>query len=98
MAETRQRRAVETYDSPVIQFARSVMLPEGLCPGRIWAEMIVHDSEGNSHRKGSDFEAFYDSLAKWIRKHYRRESEFGFYVGPAAWEWHERGGKFIGLR
>lgn len=86
---------IEESRSSVIEFSRSVLLPEEnlLTRGRIWADM--HRLEGDHFvYKGEEFEKWYDSIAAWIRRRYRKlGTKPYFYIGPQAYEWHQAGGQ-----
>ncbi len=46
--------------------------------------------------KPKAFEKWYEMLARWIRKHYKRSpTSMGGYVGPAAYEFYKTGGYLL---
>jgi hypothetical protein len=60
--------------------------------GRIWAGM--YKLEGNALiRKDSLYEAWYDQIARWLRKHFNCVQGIYGYFGPAAFKWHDAGGQ-----
>lgn len=70
---------------PVIEFTRSVWRESGnLSRGRIWT--------GSQDKL---FLKWYDHIAGWIRRHYKKARMLGqswIYAGPFAWEWYQGGG------
>lgn len=86
---------VDSSQSSVIEFSRSLLLPDEnmLARGRIWAEMRRLEGDRFVY-KGEEFEEWYDSIASWIRKRYRRiGTRPYFYIGPQAYSWYQAGGK-----
>lgn len=80
--------------SPVIEFSRSMLHPDGtLGQGRIWADM--RRLEGDHFvLKGDEFEQWYETLARWIRKRWGRLERGSFYrLSDNARVWCESGGK-----
>jgi hypothetical protein len=76
---------IDKSNEPVIEFCRSFQHGTHLIAGRIWAEMQVFDpSQTQVIHKGKDFERWYDSVARWIRRHYEHETKYGMYIGPQA--------------
>ncbi len=86
---------VDGSKSSVIEFDRNLLFPDEnmLTRGRIWADM--RRLEGNEFvYKGEEFEAWYDSIAKWLRKRYRKvEPGSYFRISPRAYAWYQAGGK-----
>jgi hypothetical protein len=78
---------------PVIELNSSFIRPDGsLAKGRIWAEM--HQFRENIFvYKGKDFESWYNQLAKWLRRNFKRIEGIDGYFGPKAFEWYQEGGK-----
>lgn len=87
---------VDFLRSSVIEFTRSLLLPNrnSLTRGRIWAEMRRLEGDRFVY-KGEEFEDWYDSIAAWIRKRYRKVGTrpIYFYAGPQANTWHQAGGQ-----
>lgn len=82
--------------APVIEYSRSTLTSGiGLSRGRIWAEMYLLQGQEFFH-KGSEFEDFYDSIARWLRRNLMRIKELSAYLGPAAVKWYQKGGNLIG--
>jgi len=85
---------VDMSGSSVIQFGRSFLRSDAantLTWGWLWADTrrLTPDNLAFEY-KGEGFEKWYDSLARWIRRRYRRVGDR--YVGPRAYEWHLAGG------
>ena len=81
---------IDSLMSPVIEFSRSFMQDNFLVRGRIWAQLKYW--KGNEIvSKGKEFENWFNSMTRWIRKHYQKISELE-YIGPYALEWKKRGG------
>jgi hypothetical protein len=84
---------VDSLHAPVIEFSPSFLRTDGLLvKGRIWAEMRVWEGEVLMY-KGKEFEAWYDQLARWLRRHFSRIEGQDGYLGPQALEWYRQGGK-----
>jgi hypothetical protein len=86
---------IDFLRSSVIEFGRSLLLPDEnlLTRGRIWAEMRRLEGDKFVH-KGEEFEKWYDTIAAWIRKRYRKVgTKPYFYIGPRAYSWHQAGGR-----
>ncbi len=83
---------VDAHRSSVIEFSRSLLRPEEnvLTQGRIWAEMRYWEGEQLVY-KGEEFEKWYDRIARWLRRRYRKV--YYDYVSPRAYEWSQAGGK-----
>lgn len=86
---------VDDLTSSVIEFSRSFFSPireNSLTRGRIWAEMRYWEGN-NLIYKGEEFERWYDSIARWLRKRYQKiGSKPYFYIGPHAYRWYQAGG------
>lgn len=71
--------------APVIELHRSILRESGeLSEGRIWAGY-----------KDDAFRRWYDGVANWIRKRYKKVRKLGniwLYAGPHAYEWYQAGG------
>lgn len=86
---------IDESGSPVIEFSRCILRPDGvLTRGRVWAEMRRLDGNHFVY-KGREFEAWYDSIAAWLRRHYRKvdDTKPYFYIAPKAYEWWQAGGQ-----
>jgi len=86
---------VDHLRSSVIEFSRSLLLPDKnlLTRGRIWAEMRRLEGDRFVY-KGEEFEEWYDTIAAWIRKRYRKiGTKPYFYIGSQAYSWYQAGGK-----
>jgi len=77
--------------SSVVQFMRSGLRDKSIYKGRIWAELKYLDRENMVLLpKEAEFSAWYDAVAKWIRKNYKR-LEHLIYAGPGALKLIEEG-------
>ena len=85
---------VDTLHAPVLEFTSSFTAKwEGkpaLGQGRLFGNFEPHLG------KPDDFVKWYESLVHWIRKHYRKNpASTGGYVGPAAYNFYEKGGVLL---
>lgn len=87
--------SLDKMKAPVVEFWRSKLIDEDgktvLTKGRLWAEMHWWENDKLMY-KGEDFEDWYDSLAKWVRKKFHRIPTYDGYFGPAAKKYLENGG------
>lgn len=85
--------SVNTSKAPVIEFSPSFIRHDGrLVQGRIWAEMY-RPEPGQLIHKGANFESWYDQIARWLRRNFKRSRDIDGYFGPEALEWYQKGGK-----
>ncbi|MFB0534604.1 MAG: hypothetical protein ACETWR_06450 [Anaerolineae bacterium] len=85
--------SVDRLNAPVIEFSPSFIRRDGqLVRGRIWAEMYRQEG-GTLVHKGADFESWYDRIARWLRRNFKRAEGIDGYFGPQALEWYQEGGK-----
>lgn len=89
-----QRYRVDTLNMPVLEFDSSFSATwEGkpaLGKGRLFGNFEPY------LRKPREFEKWYETLVRWIRKNYRRSpTSLGGYLGPMAWEFFEHGGYLL---
>ena len=85
---------VDQLNSSVIELDRSSFRADNgnLIPGRLWAEMRRLEDNQLVH-KGEEFESWYDSIASWIRKRYKKLGAKPYrYIGPKADNWYQAGG------
>lgn len=82
-------------NSPLVEFTSLFFHEDGkLAQGRIWGDL--YRLEGNELiNKGDDFKSFYETLAKWIRKNFKRVKGIDGYFGIEALKWFERGGEIF---
>jgi hypothetical protein len=86
---------IDRFDAPVIEYSRSLLTREkGLLRGRIWAEMYLFKGQERIY-KGSEFEDFYNTIARWLRRNLTRIKELYAYMGSAALKWYREGGRLI---
>jgi hypothetical protein len=78
---------------PVIEFSYPGPVQEpwngrpALTQGRVWAGF---------ERENKDFERWYNSVVRWIRKNFiKNPVPLGGYVGPAAYNWYKHGGLLL---
>jgi hypothetical protein len=83
---------VDKTDADVIEFRQSEIVDGILRRGRIWMDPNASDENFQPIKKSQEFLKWYDSAARWIRKHFERETR-GFYVGPVEKAWLENAGK-----
>jgi len=82
-------------NAPLIEFSSSFFRDDGrLTQGRIWADLYKLEKKEFVY-KGDDFKAFYETLAKWIRKNFKKLKGVDGYFGPEALTWYEGGGKIV---
>ena len=91
--------------SSAIEFQRCFIQERIMYPGRIFADFTAHDiRSGITSPREAEFEEWYDSLARWIRKTYHpirlydpgrsRVPSLVLYAGPGAQSFYRAGGKF----
>lgn len=94
--EQRKEYYVEPSKSPVIEFCLSTRSRNILREGRIWAELLIFDPEmGTFVLKSPEFKRWYERIAGWLRRKYKRVGSF--YAGPGALKFREEGGILEGL-
>jgi hypothetical protein len=86
--------SVNRSNAPVIEFSPSFVRSSDrqLVKGRIWAEMYRLEGNALIH-KGKDFESWYDRVARWLRRNFKRVKGVDGYLGSRALEWYQEGGK-----
>jgi hypothetical protein len=85
---------VEGLQTPTLEFTSSFVATwEGkpaLGQGRLFGDFDP------LLEKPPDFEKWYETLVRWIRQNYRKNpASTGGYVGPAAFEFYNRGGYLL---
>ncbi len=83
---------VDGFQSPVIEFWRSLTVSQVMLPGGMQADMNYVDSDRSDlAAKPVEFRKWFESIDGWIRKKYRR---LGIYIfaGPGAQDFREHGG------
>jgi hypothetical protein len=79
-------------DAPVIEFSSSFFQEDGkLAQGRIWADLYRLEKDQFIY-KGDEFKDLYETLAKWIRNHFKKLKGVDGYFGKEALEWYQKGG------
>ncbi len=85
--------SVNTSSAAVIQYLPCFLRGDGtLAKGRVWADMLRLEGDQLVH-KGKAFEAWYDKIARWLRRNLKRVPGIDGYLGSQALEWHRAGGK-----
>lgn len=85
--------SINRSSAPVVEFSPSFIRRDGqLAKGRIWADMRRLE-EDDLVRKEEAFEIWYDSIARWLRRNFKRVKGVDGYFGPRALEWYQTGGK-----
>ena len=77
---------VDALRSPVVEFDRCYYDGTVIGRGRLYFQPGFYADE-QWVDKTSEFIRWADSLIRWVRRHYRRDPQTGYYVGPHAWEW-----------
>lgn len=81
-------------DSSVIEYKRSFFRDDGLLTqGRIWADMYRIE-DGQLALKEPEFIEWYDEIANWLCRHFKRDKQLDAYVSQGAMEWNQQGGEF----
>lgn len=78
-------------DDPIIEYDRSFIRDDGiLTEGRVWAEM--YRVEGNILvKKDPRFIAWFDEIARWLRRNLKRDSDLNAYVSQRVLDWWKKG-------
>jgi len=90
---TQQYWLIDVVQSLAVEFDRSYYNGQILGRGRLYFQTGYYDSNDQCIDKPEEFVRWADRLLRWIRRHYKRNPETGFYLGPHAWEWVARGGQ-----
>jgi hypothetical protein len=79
-------------DDPIIEYDRSFIRDDGkLTEGRVWADM--YRIEGNIFvKKNPKFIAWFDEIARWLRRNLKRNRDLNAYVSQRVLDWWEIGG------
>lgn len=84
--------SVNTPSAYVVEFSPSFVRGSELVKGRIWANMYRLEGDALVY-KGKDFESWYDRIAQWLRRNFKRIRGVDGYLGPQALKWYQGGGK-----
>jgi len=84
---------INEIESPVIEFSRCLFDGKVLRAGRLYFIKAFYDSTDKLVYKSEEFIACSQTVLKWIKKHYKRDIETGFYFSPKAEEWKNNNGK-----
>lgn len=86
------RYSIDVLNAHVIEYIPSFIRDDGqLVQGRIWAEMYRLENDKLVY-KGTNFESWYDQVARWLRRNFKRAKDIDGYFGPQALEWYRGGG------
>ncbi len=85
---------ISVLQMPLLELGRSLLTTwqgkSALAQGRLYG-VFDQDLE-----KPPDFVKWYERLARWFRKNYRKApTGIGGYVGPAAYQFYEKGGYLL---
>ena len=84
---------IDETESEVVEFFRCGKVDDRVSEGRIYIQTSFFDDRSNFVKKGDQFIKWYESLARWIKKHavLTKETWRGkMYVMKAAYEFFER--------
>ena len=82
-------------NAPLVEFTSSFFRSDGkLVQGRIWVDFNKLEGKEIVY-KGDDFKALFETIAKWIRKNFRRKKGIDGYFGREALMWYEGGGEIF---
>ena len=86
-------RNFDAINSSVIEFHRCMLTDAGLQAGRIWAEMTLL-RDGAILPKEPEFVTWYDEIAGWIRKRFKRLGPLT-YAGRGALDIQSKGTELL---
>jgi len=90
--ETGESMFSVSSNAPVIEFSRSFLRDDNkLVQGRIWCEFYRLNDDRLEY-KGDGFTNFYEQIANWIRKNFKKLKGIDGYFGKEALEWYKSGG------
>jgi len=85
---------IDGFQSPVVEFIRSLEVSRILLPGRIQADMnYIQYEKQDLVQKPHEFRIWFESMENWIRRRYTHLTLLT-YAGPGAEEFREQGGLF----
>jgi hypothetical protein len=87
-----QFHLIDEGRSPVVELLPSAFDGNVIGRGRLHFLPGDYDSDHQYMNKPADFLKWGDSLLRWIRRHYRRHPNLGWYVGPHAALWVSQDG------
>lgn len=84
---------IDDAQSPVVQFNRGFYDGTILRRGRLYFQPWYYDNSDWATRidKSPAFVRWAENLLRWVRRHYQRDPETGFYIGPHARAWAAQG-------
>jgi hypothetical protein len=77
---------------PILEFSTSIQVQWDQRPALVQGRLY-----GNAYQDHSPLKTWYEALARWLRKNFVK-NPIGWmsgYVGPAAYQWYERGGLLL---
>lgn len=81
--------------APLVEFSSSFLRDDGrLTQGRLWVDLYRLEGQEFVY-KGDEFKEFYETLAGWIRKNFKKLKGVDGYFGPEALAWYESGGRIF---
>lgn len=84
--------AVRGINEELIEFSRCFLHGRTMVAGRLYANMYsLDEARRQLIRKGTEYERWYNKLARWIRRHYTRDPKYGYHIGPRARGAYESG-------
>ncbi len=82
--QDRNLYVIDDFQSPVVEFVRSLTTKTFILPGRIRAELNYFDNDKQDLvSKSVEFRKWFESIKEWIRKNYSH-MEWQIYAGPGA--------------
>ena len=83
---------LDGFQSPVVEFIRSMMASRILLPGRLQADMVYFDDDrGDLVPKPAEFRRWFESIENWVRRTYKHLTLLT-YMGPGAAKFSVEGG------
>lgn len=81
--------------APLVEFMSSHFRDdERLTQGRLWVDLYRLEGQEFVY-KGDEFKEFYETLAGWIRKNFKKIKGVDGYFGKEALAWYKEGGKLF---
>lgn len=80
---------IDGLTSPAVEFDDGFFDGKILRRGRIYFETGFYDTKEKWQEKPEEFIKCGDSLIRWIRKKYKKDSKSGLYIGHCAEKWQK---------
>lgn len=84
---------IDEFESPVIELRRCLFDGKILKGSRLYFIKAFYDSNDRLVDKPQDFINCAQSVLKWIKKHYNKDSKNGDYFSPKAEDWKNNNGE-----